>query len=119
MLNKREEKIMDEIYALCKGDGTSLISAADFSRLFEEKERLPEDKLEKIFEDLREDDYAETIFSHRKGEKMYLFALRAKGYCYPREKENKRRDKALLVIKSVVSAIVAFLVGFILRRIFK
>ncbi len=119
MLNKREEKIMDEIYSLCKGDGKSLISAADFSRLFEEKERLPEEKLEKIFEDLREDDYAETLYSHRKGEKMYLFTLRAKGYCYPREKENKKRDKALLVVKSVASAIVAFLVGFILRRIFR
>ena len=98
---------MDEIYSLCKGDGKSLISAADFSRL------------EKIFEDLREDDYAETLYSHRKGEKMYLFTLRAKGYCYPREKENKKRDKALLVVKSVASAIVAFLVGFILRRIFR
>ena len=95
MLNRREEKIMDEIYSLCKGDGKSLISAADFSRLFEAKDRLPEEKLEKIFEDLREDDYAETLYSHRKGEKMYLFTLRAKGYCYPREKENKKRDKAL------------------------
>lgn len=119
MLNKREEKIMDEIYTLCKGDGKSLISAADFSRLFEEKDRLSEDRLEKIFEDLREDDYAETLYSHRKGEKMYLFTLRAKGYCYLREKENKKRDKALLIVKSVASAIVAFLVGFILRRIFK
>ena len=112
MLSRREEKVMEHIYALCKGDGKSLISAADFLRLF------PEKKYEKIFEDLKEDDYAEALFSHRKGEKMYLFTLRAKGFCFPREKENKRRDKTLLVFRSVVSAIVAFLVGFILRRLF-
>ena len=118
MLSRREEKVMEHIYALCKGDGKSLISGADFLRLFPEKERLTEEKYEKIFEDLKEDDYAEALISHRKGEKMYLFTLRAKGFCFPREKENKRRDKTLLVFRSVVSAIVAFLVGFILRRLF-
>ena len=118
MLNKREEKIMDAIYSLCKGDGKSLISAADFARLFPPRDRLSEEAIEKILEDLKEDDYADTLFSHCKGEKMYLFTLRARGFCFPREKENKKRDRALLVFKSVASAILAFLVGFILRRIF-
>lgn len=119
MLSRREEKVMDEIYALCKKDGKCLISAADFTRLFPVNARLSEAATEKILQALKEEDYAETLYSRRKGEKMYLFTLRAKGYCYPREKENKKRDRALLVLKSVASAIVAFLVGHLLKRLFR
>ena len=39
---------MDAIYSLCKGDGKSLISAADFARLFPKKDRLSEEAIEKI-----------------------------------------------------------------------
>lgn len=110
---------MSRIYALCKNDGKNLISAADFVRSFPEKTRLSEEEYEKIFESLKEDDYADALFSKRKGEKMYLFTLRTKGIAFLRERENRRRAARLLVARSVVSALIAFFVGLLLRRLFR
>ena len=64
------------------------------------------------------DNYFELLSSERKGEKMYVISLRANGYAYKRYYVQMRRDFAVKLLWAVASAVVAFLVGLLLKRIF-
>ena len=77
-----------------------------------------EETLEKILDALALDDYFELLSSERKGEKMYVISLRANGYAFKRCFAQQRRDAAAKMLWAVASAIVAFFVGFVLKRIF-
>jgi hypothetical protein len=118
MLNKIENEVMQAIFELCKENGRCLISPKDLANHLPKKENCSEEKLEKILRALELDDYFELISSDRKGEKMYVIALRPNGFAFRRSSRQMRRTLALKVIWSLLSAILAFLVGVLLKRIF-
>ena len=64
------------------------------------------------------DDYFELLSSERKGEKMYVISLRANGYAFERGYMQMRREGYRKICWTVASAVLAFLVGVILKRIF-
>jgi hypothetical protein len=118
MLNKRENEIMNKVYELCHEKGVCLVSPAEILALLPLRRNYTEEQVENILNELALDDYFELLLSERKGEKMYVISLRANGYAYKRCYAQKRRDAVAKMLWAVTSAIVAFLVGVILRRIF-
>ena len=118
VLNKRESEVMNAVYALCHEKGVCLISPAELMALLPLRKYYTEEKLEEILSQLALDDYFELLSSERKGEKMYVLSLRTKGQAYRRCSLQQRRDVAVKMLLAVVSAIVAFVVGLILKRIF-
>lgn len=82
------------------------------------KRNYTEEGLEKLLNALALDDYFELLSSERKGEKMYVISLRANGYAFKRCHTQMKRDMALKVSWAIVSAIIAFVVGLILKWIF-
>ena len=118
MLNRRENEVMNAIYSLCCDKGICLISPSELLSLLPTRKRYTEDVLEKILNELALDNYFEMLSSERKGEKMYVISLRANGYAYKRCYVQMRRDFAVKMLWAVVSAVVAFLVGLLLKRIF-
>jgi hypothetical protein len=82
------------------------------------REKWTEEKLEKTLDDLKMDDYFDLLFTDRKGERTYVITLRAAGQAFERNALQTKRNYAVKLIWAVASAIVAFLVGVILRRIF-
>ena len=109
---------MNKIYDLCHEKGVCLISPAEILALLPLKRNYTEAQVENVLNELALDDYFELLSSERKGEKMYVISLRANGYAYKRCHAQKRRDAIAKMLWAVASAIVAFLVGVILRRIF-
>lgn len=119
MLNRRESEVMGAVYYLCEGSGGScLASPGEILRLLPTREKYTEEKLEKILKELELDDYFELLSSDRKGEKMYVITLRAAGYAFKRERAKFKRDAAYKIGWAILSAVLAFLVGVILRSIF-
>ena len=118
MLNRRENEVMDRVYALCHEKGVCLISPVELLAMFSPRKKYTEAQLEKILEALALDNYFEFLSSERKGEKMYVISLRANGYAYKRCSLQKKRDMALRLLWAIASAVVAFLVGILLKRIF-
>ena len=118
MLNRRENEVMNAVYSLCCEKGICLISPAELLSLLPSKKRYDEAGLEKILGELALDDYFELLSSERKGEKMYVISLRSSGYAYKRCSLQRRRDIALRLAWAIASAVVAFFVGLILKRIF-
>lgn len=118
MLSKRETEVMNTVYSLCHEKGVCLISPAEFLDQFPPKRKYTEEEIERILNELALDDYFELLSSERKGEKMYVISLRASGYAFKRGYVQMRRDALQKIFWAVASAVVAFLVGVILKRIF-
>ena len=118
MLSRREAEVMKIIYALSHEKGVCLLSPAELLAQFSPKRGYTEEMLEKILGELALDDYFELLSSERKGEKMYVISLRANGYAYKRCALQERRKIAVKLLWAVTSAVVAFLVGVLLKRIF-
>ena len=118
MLNRRETEVMNAVYALCHEKGVCLISPAELLALLPPRKRWTEEWLEGVLNELALDEYFELLSSERKGEKMYVISLRANGYAFKRCSAQLRRDAAVKIFWAVTSAVVAFIVGLILKRIF-
>lgn len=118
MLSKRENEIMNAVYALCHEKGVCLVSPAELLALLPLRKNYTEENLEELLRQLALDDYFELLFSERKGEKMYVLSLRTKGQAYKRCSIQQKRDVAVKMLLAVASAVVAFVVGLILKRIF-
>lgn len=118
MLNGREMEIMNAVYSLCHEKGICLISPAELLALLPPRKKYTEEQVDKILSNLALDDYFELLSSERKGEKMYVISLRANGYAFKRAYAQMQRDYAGKLLWAVASAIVAFLVGWVLKHIF-
>jgi hypothetical protein len=118
MLSKRETEVMNAVYALCHGKGVCLVAPTELLSLLPTRKNYDERTLEEILNGLALDDYFQLLSSDRKGEKMYVISLRANGYAYKRCHQQQKRDLTMRLLWAVVSAVVAFFVGVILKRIF-
>ncbi len=118
MLNKRENEVMSAVYTLCRDKGICLVSPAELLSMLPPKKKFTEEQVEKILDALALDDYFELLSSERKGEKMYVISLHASGYAYQRCSLQQKRDFAVKLGWAIGSAVIAFLVGVILKRIF-
>lgn len=118
MLNRRELEVMNVVYSLCDEKGICLVSPTELLSLLPPRKKYDEKKLESILNALALDDYFELLSSDRKGEKTYVISLHVGGYAYKRCWVQRRRDLFLKLGWAIASAIIAFLVGWVLRRIF-
>ncbi len=118
MLNRREMEVMDRVYTLCHEKGVCLISPTELLSLLPQRKSYTEEGVESILTELSLDGYFELLSSERKGEKMYVISLRESGYAFKRAFAQMRRDGVVKIFWAVASAVVAFVVGIILKHIF-
>ena len=118
MLTRRENDIMRIVYDLAHERGICLISPAEILASLPPKRKYTEEQVERILKELALDDYFELLSSERKGEKMYVISLHAIGYAYKREFVQRRRNTVFKIGWAIASAVIAFLVGLLLKRIF-
>lgn len=118
MLSRKEYEIMDAVYTLCQGREVCLVAPAEILALLSPRRKYTEEQVEKMLGELALDNYFELLSSERKGEKMYVISLKPNGYAFKRSFAQLKRDAALKIFWAVASAVVAFLVGIILKRIF-
>ena len=118
MLNRRENEVMSAVYSLCKGAGVCLVSPAELLALLPLRKKYTEEQLDGILAELALDDYFQLLSSERKGEKTYVISLHPNGYAFKRYALQRKRNIAFRVAWAVTSAIIAFLVGWILKWVF-
>jgi hypothetical protein len=118
MLNRKEGEVMNAVYTLCHDKGLCLVSPSELLQMLPPKNKLTEDELEKILSALALDDYFELMSSERKGEKTYVISMHANGYAYKRCNQQRKRELTLRFCWAIASAVIAFLVGWLLKLIF-
>ena len=118
MLTKQENEIMNSVYRLCEGKGSCLVSPLEIMRMLPEKRKYTVERVDRILRSLELDDYFDIIESDRKGERMYVITLHPNGFAFKRSSVQMRRDLFFKVSWTILSAILAFLVGLLMKRIF-
>ena len=118
MLTRRENDVMRVVYELAHQGGVCLVSPAELIASLPPKRKCSEEQLDRVLQELALDDYFQLLSSERKGEKMYVISLHAVGYAYKREFTQRRRNTVFKIGWAIASALIAFLVGILLKRIF-
>lgn len=118
MLDRREGEVMDAVYSLCHDKKLCLISPAELMQMLPPKHKYNEEMLDKILSSLALDDYFSLASCERKGEKTYVISMHANGYAYKRCNLQRKREVTMRFTWAIVSAVIAFLVGWLLKLIF-
>ena len=118
MLTRRENDVMRVVYDMAHVRGICLVSPAEIIASLPPKRKCSEEQVETVLKELALDDYFQLLSSERKGEKMYVISLHAVGYAYKREFTQRRRNYAFKIGWAILSALIAFAVGLLLKRIF-
>ncbi|MBE7081407.1 MAG: hypothetical protein E7372_02465 [Clostridiales bacterium] len=117
MLSRLENKVLISLLSVCKEKGAVLISPIDLLKIIG-TEHLTLSKLEKTLNDLSTDGYFDLVYSDRRGEKVFCITLLEKGKGYVRSESLERRNLIKRFVLTIGFAILSFIVGIILKKIF-
>ena len=117
MLTKTESKVMDAVFSRCEGKVSELISPVDLCRMAGGSVSLS--NLENTLSALSQDGYFDMIYSDRHGETVYCITLTEKGKAHKRNKKVFKRNLIFRLGLTIVLAIVSFVIGIILKAVFK
>ena len=118
MLNRCENDVMSAVYCLCDGTDGCLISPLDIMSILPAGRKYSQERLDDALFSLQTDGYLDVIPSERKGEKMYVIALKESGLAYKRNQKQKRMDVIYKIALAFVGALATFVFGLILKAIF-
>ncbi len=118
-LSKREDAVMNAVYTLSAGRERFLAAPYDLLALLPPKLKFDEEKLERVLGDLGLDGYFELILSDRKGEKVYVLHLTARGMGYRRQDAQRRRSVYFRWGVAAVGAVITALIGLLIKIVFR
>lgn len=117
-LNRRENEVMNAVYALSGGKERFLVSPYELSSALPARGKYDEIILERTLNSLALDGYFEFVESDRKGEKMYVIHMRDAGLSFRRQDYQRKRGVFFRWTVAAVGAVITFLVGLLLRILF-
>lgn len=115
-LNRQENDVMNAIYTISAGKERFL--AAPYEILALCKRSYDDERLERILRALETDGYFDFVFSSCKGERIFVIHMKNAGLWYKRSDFQRRRSILFRWCVAAGGAVIAFLVGLLLRAIF-
>ena len=118
MLNLKESKVMDYIYSVCKDKQSCLISPFEIANHLMPRYEINDFEIDQIIEALVLDNYIDVVHSDNKGKLVYVISLKPKGEAYDRDKKSSRKRLYLIIVRTVLLAVLSFVIGVALKLIF-
>ena len=119
MLNRREKIVMQYLFDTCMSNGDKcLLSAKEISVAVYSKVDWTEYEVDQIINNLALDEYLNVIHSDKKGQTVYCISLAEKGKAFARERHNSKVTTNMLILRTVLLAVLSFVIGLILKAIF-
>jgi DNA-binding MarR family transcriptional regulator len=115
MLTRKERYIMEYLYQRCTGKNSCLINPREIITFASDRYIMYPQEIEKIVTNLVYDNYIEVDKSDKKGEMVYCVSLKLKGQGFHRELVNNKRTIMSAVGRTVILAILSFLITWILK----
>ena len=119
MLNKKEKKVMEFLFKRGLNKKSVLIAPQEIINSAMPKYELTEADVDSILNNLVLENYIDLVNSTSKGKLIYCIALKEKGESFARDKQNVKKGTAKKIATTIALAVLSFVVGMILRSIFK
>ena len=117
-LNRRENEVMEAVFALSNGKERFLVSPFEILSLLPPKADYDEEKLERVLHGLELDGYFDLISSERKGERVFVVHMREAGLSYRRSGAKRKRSFIFRLAVTVLCGLLSAAAGIILKKIF-
>ena len=122
MLNKTETMVMSYIFEKCKGENKGIFTPKELLSALMPKYEITAKQLDVVMSNLALDDYFECEKKDKDGKVYFLVSLTMRGAAFDRERQSQKRQKTQSLLwklgLTVGGAVLAFILGIILRRIF-
>ncbi len=118
MLSKKEKFIMYYIFDKCTNKDSVLISPEELQNYALSKYEFTLPEIGEIIDNLVLENYITMILSDKKGKPIYCISLDKKGESFVREEQNKKKNTFNIIMRTVLLAVLSFVVGLVLKAIF-
>ena len=118
MLSKKEKLILEYILRMSGDNDTCLLSPLDIEHSVEPKFSINQVESQALLEGLVQENYINLVNSDKNGELIYCISVLPKGKSFHREQKNIKKSWVLNIGKTVILAILSFIIGIILKAIF-
>ena len=118
MLTKNEKKLMQYILSECQEKDTCLLLPVDMMHYFDPKYNIKQIELQALIDGLVQENYISVVNSDKNGELVYCITILDKGKAFLREEKNIKKNWTMSITKTIILAIISFIIGIILKSIF-
>ena len=122
MLNKTESRVMSYIFEKCKGENKGIFTPKELLSALMPKYEITAKQLDVVMSNLALDDYIECEKRDKDGKIYFLVSLTMRGAAFDREKQSLKRQRIQSIMwklgLTVGGAILAFILGTVLNRLF-
>ena len=118
MLSRKEKIIMHYILDSSNGKTTCLLSPLDVQHCLEPKYNVNPIEIQALLDGLSQENYISVVNSDKNGELIYCISILPKGKSFNREQKNIKKSWSVAIFRTVILAILSFIVGLILKAIF-
>ena len=119
MLDKKETFTILYLNEICPDKRPYLILAEDIARFISNKYLITTDELDDIMIMLAKENYLDFVVSDSKKGYYYCITLKGKARTLKKDIRRKRREFWWLLGRTLGFAVISFVVGLILKQIFK
>ena len=119
MLNKKEKFVILYLVQICSPKRAYLFFAENIAEFVSKKYIISLTELDDIMIMLEKDKYIDFVVSDGKKGYYYCVTLLNKGLTYKKDLKKEKKELLLLVARTLVLAVLSFVVGVLLKAIFK
>jgi len=119
MLSRKEKVLLNFILNNCKEKNSCLLSPDELIHAMEPKYSCNQIEIDAFLDGLSQENYISVVNSDKKGNLIYCITILNKGKSFIREEKNAKKGVANAVVRTILLAILSFIVGIILKAIFK
>ena len=122
MLNKTEARVMSYIFEKCKGENKGIFTPKELLSALMPKYEITAKQLDVVMSNLALDDYIEYEKKDKNGKIYFLVSLTMRGAAFDRERQSQKNQMVRSLMwklgLTVGGAVLAFVLGILLQRIF-
>lgn len=118
-MTKKEKMVMSYLCSKCQQKRTYLISPQEITQALSKRYVLSVEEIDEIMVELSNENYIDFVVSDSKKGYFYCVNLKKSGQTFNTDTRKNRRTFGLLILRSMFLATVSFVIGMILKAIFK
>ena len=118
MLSRKEKMLMQYILKESGNKDTCLLLPIDIEHALAPKYSINQIEAQAILDGLVQENYINLVYSDKNGELIYCISILPKGKSFYREQKNTKKSWAGAVVRTILLAILSFVMGLILKAIF-